>query len=177
VDALASKAVGDYVNDHFATAYQKVGTFRVVNGRKQGGNVASYFCTPDGTVVHAVAGPVDADAFLREARFAVEAHKLAATDARGEPARYQQAVRKAHTQRLRDEYRVTLPPRGVPDLEADTPVQADLLRRPPVSRLGRQAQVVALLSASPLPRVESLYPVVWEHVLGEKLSAAPVLGK
>jgi len=48
------------VADNFESTYQKVGTFRVVNGVKQGGNVASYFCLSDGTVVHAVAGPLNA---------------------------------------------------------------------------------------------------------------------
>ena len=38
------------------SAFQKVGTFRISNGQKQGGNVASYFCTPDGQVLHLLAG-------------------------------------------------------------------------------------------------------------------------
>lgn len=84
--ALSSDNVGAYVNANFVTAYQKVGTFQVVkngNGglQKNGGNVASYFCRPDGRVIHAVAGPVDADRFLSEARFAVEIHKMALTAA------------------------------------------------------------------------------------------------
>jgi hypothetical protein len=48
-----------------------VGTFRIVNGQKQGGNVASYFCTPDGRVLHLIAGPVDGDTLIREARWVV----------------------------------------------------------------------------------------------------------
>ena len=57
---MTSEEVGDYVGKNFVASYQKVGTFRIVNGQKQGGNVASYFCLPDGTVLHAVAGPLDA---------------------------------------------------------------------------------------------------------------------
>ena len=51
--------------DNFESTYQKVGTFRIVGGNKQGGNVASYFCLSDGTVVHAVAGPLDARRYLQ----------------------------------------------------------------------------------------------------------------
>ena len=56
--------MGDYLNRHFVSAFQKVATFQIVNGaQKQGGNVASYFCTPEGRVLHAIAGPVDAAAW------------------------------------------------------------------------------------------------------------------
>ena len=30
----------------------KAGTFKIVDGQKQGGNVAAYFCAPDGRVLH-----------------------------------------------------------------------------------------------------------------------------
>ena len=39
---------------------------------KNGGNVASYFCTPDGRVIHAVTGPVPAEELLAAARWAVD---------------------------------------------------------------------------------------------------------
>ncbi len=56
------------MGDNFESTYQKVGTFRIVNGQKQGGNVASYFCLSDGTVIHAVAGPLNARQYLQELR-------------------------------------------------------------------------------------------------------------
>lgn len=45
-----------------------------VNGQvqKNGGNVVSYFLTPQGNVIHAVVGPVKADKLLAEARWAVD---------------------------------------------------------------------------------------------------------
>ena len=53
-----SLASGSYT--FFVSSFQKVATFRIVaGGQKQGGNVASYFCAPDGRVLHIVAGPVD----------------------------------------------------------------------------------------------------------------------
>ena len=41
---------------------------------KRGGNVASYFLTPDGRVLGAALGAVDAETFMEEARWALEAH-------------------------------------------------------------------------------------------------------
>jgi hypothetical protein len=40
--------------------------------QKNGGNVAGYFCTPEGFVLNAVVGPVPAQKLLSEARWAVE---------------------------------------------------------------------------------------------------------
>ena len=58
VNALANPEVGKYLNEYFVSSFQKVATFRIVNGgQKQGGNVASYFCAPDGRVLHVVRRP------------------------------------------------------------------------------------------------------------------------
>jgi hypothetical protein len=55
-----------------------VGSFEVVDEhgklQRNGGNVASYFCTPDGRVVHAVTGPVAAGELLDEAHWAVTSY-------------------------------------------------------------------------------------------------------
>ena len=65
-----------YLAAHFVAAHQQVGSFEVVNQfgvlKKNGGNVASYFCTPDGRVIHAVTGPVPAGELLAAARWAVD---------------------------------------------------------------------------------------------------------
>ena len=107
-------------------------------------------------------------------RRAVELHKLASADARTDPTKYRLAVREAHLERLADEYNVQVPSAALPGLR--TAVVTDLpLRTTQAKRRGTQAQASALLTAYPLPRLESLYPVVWEAVLNEKLSAAPVL--
>lgn len=68
--------MGDYLGQHFVCAYQQLGDFQVtnVNGKieKKGGNVVSYFLTPDGLVVDAVVGPVAADKLLDAAKFSVD---------------------------------------------------------------------------------------------------------
>lgn len=53
-----------------------MGDFEISTGAdghivKNGGNVASYLCTPDGRVIHAVLGPVPADKLLAEMEWAV----------------------------------------------------------------------------------------------------------
>jgi hypothetical protein len=164
------------VADHFESTYQKVGTFRVVNGQKLGGNVATYFCLADGTVVHAVAGPVGARQFLTEARWAVDLRKLAAAEAGGDVARYRATVRKGHLERLASEGGLSLPPNTLPKLVNGPPPvpTAGLVHRPAAQRTGTQGQVHVLLAYSPLARLEHLYPIVFEQVLGERVSTLPV---
>ena len=105
MNALASPEVGKYLNEFFVSSFQKVATFRITaGGRKQGGNVASYFCAPDGRVLHVIAGPVDAATMLREARWVVETAKAAMTENKGDGAAFKVHFRKAHAERLRREH-------------------------------------------------------------------------
>jgi hypothetical protein len=159
VNALANDEVGTYLNQHFVSSYQKVGTFKVVNGQKQGGNVASYFCTPDGRVLDAIAGPVDAATLLREARWVMEIYKLALLDGRGDDARLRDFWKKAHADRLRQEYGV------------DVGALGDGGSGPALSKQGR---VHLLLAAVPLVRLDQTYRLVFERILGETVSTAPV---
>lgn len=80
-------------------AHQQVGSFSVVNhfGRlqKNGGNVASYFCTPDGLVVHAVAGPVAGKTLLAEAEWAVDAYERTSPGSPDQPQKMAAAHREA----------------------------------------------------------------------------------
>jgi len=104
VGALANPEVGKYLNEFFVSSFQKVGTFRIVNGQKQGGNVASYFCAPDGRVLHAVAGPVDAATMLREARWVVEGTQKAMKESKGDGAQFKALFRQWHADRLRQDH-------------------------------------------------------------------------
>ena len=75
MNALADPKLGEFINENFVSAFQKVGTFRIVGKQKQGGNVASYFCAQDGRVLHVVAGPVNAATLLKEAKWVVDTVK------------------------------------------------------------------------------------------------------
>src|SRR5207244_4542154 len=99
-----------YLNENFSSSFQKVATFKVVNGQKQGGNVASYFCAPDGRVLHVVAGPVDAQTLLREARWVVETTKKAMDESKGVGAKFKAYSRTAHAERLRTEHGLVVEP-------------------------------------------------------------------
>ena len=110
MNALANAEVGKYLNEYYCSSFQKVATFRVVGGQKQGGNVASYFCAPDGRVLHVVAGPVDAATLLREAKWVVETTQAAMKEAKGDGAVFKSHFRKLHATRLRNEHGLVVEP-------------------------------------------------------------------
>jgi hypothetical protein len=110
VNALASPEVGKYVNEHFSASFQKVATFKIVGGAKQGGNVATYFCAPDGRVLHAIAGPVDAPTFLREAQWVVETTRKAMKAADGDGGKFKAYIRTAHADKLKAETGLVVEP-------------------------------------------------------------------
>ena len=120
MNALANDEVGKYLNNAFVATYQKVATFKIANGQKQGGNVASYFCAPDGRVLHVVAGPVDAATLLREAKWVVETTRAAMKEAKDDGAKFKAYFRKAHAERLRTEHGLTVEP-----VLFDPPVEQD----------------------------------------------------
>jgi hypothetical protein len=178
VNALANEEVGKYLNNNFVSSYQKVGTFKIVNGQKQGGNVASYFCLSDGSVLHVVPGPVDAATLLREARWVVDTRKLAITASQGDPEKYKAMFRKAHADRLKQEHRVDIDSetkRGDFTLASFDGKAAD--KRGKKRGLGTLGQAHLLLAENPLVKLDQVYPVVFEKILGEKISTLPVVKK
>jgi len=110
VNALANPEVGKYLTEHFVSSFQKVATFRIVGKQKQGGNVASYFCAPDGRVLHVIAGPVDARTLLKEAKWVVETATKAIDDSKGDGAKFKAIMRTAHAARIRTEYGLVVEP-------------------------------------------------------------------
>jgi hypothetical protein len=110
VNALANPDVGKYLNEYFVSSFQKVATFKIVDGQKQGGNVASYFCAPDGRVLHVVAGPVDAPTLLHEAGWVVETTKRLMKESAGDGAKFKALLRTAHAERLRREHGLVVEP-------------------------------------------------------------------
>lgn len=110
MNALNDPQVGKYINENCVSSFQKVATFKIVGEQKQGGNVAAYFCAPDGRVLHVVAGPVDAATMLREAKWVVESAEKAIKEAKGDGAVFKTAMRKAHAERLRAEYGLVVEP-------------------------------------------------------------------
>jgi hypothetical protein len=173
---LADASVGAYLNRHYIAAFQKVATFQINGRQKQGGNVASYFCTADGLVLHAVAGPVDARTFLRECRWANETYQLGLLDNHKTVPELQIFFRKAHLDRLHKEQRVHVAPERLRLEEAARTPQAlgQLLDQNAHLRLSNQGKVHLLMAVAPLPRLDLVYQVVFEKILNEKISTDPV---
>jgi hypothetical protein len=177
VNALAKPAVGKYLNEHFVSSYQKVGTFKIVNKNKQGGNVASYFCTPDGLVLHAIAGPVNDATLLREARWVVETWKLAQiASADPRSAKFRTVFRKAHLERISLDTRIDLKRLSLPPIGPPPGALKALLNDQGVRdlNLDNEGRIHLLLGFYPLVRLEAIYPLVFERLLNEKLSTLPV---
>src|SRR5262249_48966479 len=65
---------------------------------------------PDGRVLHVVAGPVNADTMLKEAKWVVETAEKLIKESKNDGAKFKALLRKAHAQRLRDEYGLVVEP-------------------------------------------------------------------
>jgi hypothetical protein len=190
VNALANPEIGNFVSKYFVASFQRVGTFKINNGQKQGGNVATYFCAPDGRVLHAIAGPVKADAFLEEATWIVRTTKEAVAESK-DATRFKHLLRKAHADRLEEKYGVRVTPvlrdEELQNLETASAYRdkdgrrlAPVLPLPPIEgRTGGRAldnagRIHLLLAAHATMKIESLYGAVFQGILGEKVSTKPV---
>ena len=170
MNALSDPRASDYLNENFVATYLKVGTFAIVNGNKVGGNVASYFCLTDGTVIHAVPGQVSPDKLMEEARWAYETRKAARTRSINPTTglvdfrRYSEHMRTAHVERYHAEKdgRGQVNPRQKLAIPASMP------------RAGTQAQAHWLLASQPMAKLDDVYPIVWTQILREQLSNLPV---
>ncbi len=69
--------------------------------QKNGGNVASYFCTPDARVIHAVGKPVSANRLLTEARWAVDTYNGVVKRAPKKRVSQARLLQRAHLAALR----------------------------------------------------------------------------
>jgi hypothetical protein len=156
VGALSNPNVGKYLNGTCVATYQKVGTFRRVGNQKQGGNVASYFCTPEGQVLHVVVGPVEATVLLKEARWVVDTWKLAQLECGDDPAQWKTFFRRAHAARLQEK-------QGQLSLERLAGIQEP------------QSRIHMLLTLSPTIKMQRVYQLVFEQIVGENVSTSPVI--
>ena len=162
MSALADPKLGKYLDEHFVSAFQRVGTFRIVNKQKQGGNVASYFCAPDGRVLHAIAGPVDAATMLRETQWVVETTKKAIADCKGDGGKFKIFMRTAHAEKLRKEHGLAVEPITFDPPEPQDPKDA-LTYRDPTGR-----PLAPVLKPAPIDG-----PDVTFRAMQEKAAAAP----
>jgi hypothetical protein len=121
VGALANPQVGKFINEHFVSSFQRVGTFRIVGKQKQGGNVAAYFCAPDGRVLHCVAGPVNAAVMLKEAKWVIDTTEKVLKECENDGGKFKMLFRKAHAEKLRVENGLVVEPVLFDDFEEQDP--------------------------------------------------------
>ena len=110
MNALNNPEVGKFINENCVSSFQKVATFKIVGNQKQGGNVAAYFCAPDGRVLHVVAGPVNAQQMLQEAKWVVETAEKGIKESKGDGAAFKAYMRKAHAEKLKNETGLVVEP-------------------------------------------------------------------
>jgi hypothetical protein len=136
--------------------------------------VASYFCLPDGRVLHAIPGPVDAVALLREARWVVETYNMAKLKRQDTNNLLAPFFGKAHRERLQAEVgmAVTSQINWYSDRSAEGTIM--WLREPPLRDLSQTRKIHAILVRDPLIPLERLYRFVFEELLGERISTEPV---
>ena len=171
MNALANPEVGKYLNENFVSSFQKVATFKIVGGQKQGGNVASYFCAPDGRVLHVVAGPVDAAGAPARGQVGGRDHAISRTWTAKDAADLKAFFRKAHADRLLREDGVASHVAPRPEFTTED-VAAVLGRGRGLDNAGR---IHLLLSTYPLAPIGKVYRPIFERVLNEAVSTSPVL--
>jgi hypothetical protein len=176
VNALTNDNVGDFVNTHFVSGYKKVGTFQKDGETKNGGNVATYFCLPDETVIHVIPGPVDADVFLREAHWAVDVYESAMMEHKDDLEKQKEYVKRAHAVRYL---------KGSAEMQAAgtkraAAFAARLNGLMPKSRprdRGVLDQAHWLLWSNPMPTLAAIYRTVWSDILNERVTDQPVIDR
>jgi len=122
-----------------------VGSFEVIDEHGQlqrnGGNVASYFCTTDGRVIEAVTGPVGAEELLDEAHWAVASyHEAQHAPADEIPALLALAHRRA-----------------APSANG-------------VARTSNPQAIHQLLAQKPFPWLSEVYEEVFEGILNQRVN-------
>ena len=185
--ALAKPEVGDFLSKHCVAVYDKVGTFQVnagpddKNPNRNGGNVAAFFCTPNGHVIHAVAGPRTAEAFLAEAKWAVTVYSqilsdrsLGVSQARADQvSRVTAALRQAHTNAadLLNKPSQSAPAR---ELVVHEPPSDPKLKGLDDAGRKQRKQVHQLMKSLAFEPLAVVGPKVYTDILGETVTNQPV---
>lgn len=169
--------MGEKLSRHFVAAFQQVGQFQVTNEyrassskdsarlRKRGGNLVSYFCTPDGRILHFVVGAVSGNTLLEAADWAVA--RRPPTSDRDPAADLAERHRGDHWEAL---------PADLREAFAAQRAKEKLPAPPPVERLvelALDAQIQLLTSNQPAKP----YPVVqneryWSAIAGRQVAGA-----
>ncbi len=191
MNALTNPKVGELINKHFVASFQRVGSFKIASKQKQGGNVATYFCAPDGRVLNAIAGPVDAQTMRDEVEWTIQKTREAIKASKGNADKFKALLRTYHAERLQEKYGARVTPilkdgarqnleTALAYRDKDGRKLAPVLPLPPIENKGevRQLSNLAkshqLLAAHAGAKIESLYGAVFQGILNEKVTTKPV---
>jgi hypothetical protein len=133
-------------------------TSRKTDGRN---SVVTYFCLSNGTVLHAIAGPVSAEVFLREINWMLETRKTAAAEYQKDKTRYAAVFRKAHTERY---FEMVADSRGMLQIPPVVPLRLPI---PCPANVSSQAKVHHLLGSRALPELKAISDRVFASVTKE----------
>lgn len=118
--ALADRELGNYLKKHFVASFQKLPGPPPMTGGGRAGVLVSYFCAPDGRVLHAVAGTLDAATLGREAAWVVDSATKAIEESRTTELPFKAVFRRLHAERLRRDFGLVVEP-----VTFDAPEPAD----------------------------------------------------
>jgi hypothetical protein len=168
------------------SVYDKIGTFHIDvsedgRSRRMGGNVTAFFCTPNGYVIHAAAGPRTAEGFLAEAKWALATYTkvlsdknvMRAASPQDQFAKVSSGIRRAHF----EAYNLFMHPDGTPsgrELVLHEPPADPRLRG--LDEMGKRQRkfVHQLLMTRAYEPLARLGPVVYGRILGEMVTSQPV---
>src|SRR5579859_1485881 len=108
--AFSNPQLGDYLDKHFVAAFQKLPGIPPTKGPRRSGVLVSYFCAPDGRVLHCVAGAVDPGTLLREAKWVVESATKGIEESGRTEVPFKAVFRRMHAERLRREHGLAVEP-------------------------------------------------------------------
>jgi hypothetical protein len=128
---------------------------------------------------------VDAKTLLKEARWVEETRKRCGLETRGDAYKTRTFWRQAHAERLMSDHQTPLEFRAIPstmtvDNFAMTYLQGHghganaIFGRHGGVLQDNKAKVHALLAVYPMVKIEHVYKPVFEKILNEKISTAPV---
>lgn len=161
------KTTKDEGNDSCDNLYFSDGTTVTGNSVgvniKVGGNVATYFCTPEGLVIHAIAGVVSKETFLKEAKWAVRIHSEAKEQVEGNLDKMKEIIATKHKEKITPKQYKTKKSCS----DSTEYIRAVVTLNVANSKIHR---IHRLLADKPLPTLASIYKHVFEKILGEKVS-------
>jgi hypothetical protein len=158
-DCLMNDDVADFLEKNdFVCVMQCVSGLPQQDGAKTDGNVVTYFCQNDKSVLHAISGPVDAAEFLRQAYWILAVRKNALADFKIDSLLYANRFRKAHNEKYQeanDKQRLVPNELGRLGLDPDP-----------------QKQIHSLLAgfkSEPLPKFETISKRIYVRIMKEPL--------